>query len=76
MIKVTFQSNSYTEQSPVIRHVGPGYNGLNYRWCEQSATDKRYDLRQGTCDREDLPEAIAAICDAYDGAFYACEWPK
>lgn len=42
-------------------------------WCIQS-NDKRYDIEQGTCDAEDLPEEIRKQCDQYTGAFYACQW--
>lgn len=49
-----------------------------YEWCEQSAKDTRYDLAQGTCEAEDLPEAIRQKCDEMHGktwGTYACEWP-
>jgi hypothetical protein len=50
-------------------------SGDAYRWCEQSAVNPAYDVAQGTCDAEDLPDAVRAACDAYTGVFYACEWP-
>lgn len=46
-----------------------------YQWCEQSADDTRFDVAQGDCHGSDLPPDIKAKCDAYDGCFYACEWP-
>lgn len=46
-----------------------------YEWCEQSATDPRYDIAQGTADAEDVPEHIRKTCDANRTAHYACEWP-
>lgn len=51
----------------------PGQN--NYIWCEQSADNPQYDLAQGTCEADDLPENIKKICDEYSGSFYATEWP-
>lgn len=74
MIRVTYKSDKSGPDYPVRRYVGPAAGG-GYRWCDQSAEDPRYDLRQGTCDREDLPPHIAKACDEYKGAFYACEWP-
>lgn len=46
-----------------------------YAWCESSAADPRYDVAQGTCEADDLPADIRAVCDAYHGSGYACEWP-
>ena len=71
MIKVIFDSK---KPGPFKRFVGPGANG-EYRWCEQSTDDPRYDLRQGRCNLSDLPDSIANICNAHTGSFYACEWP-
>lgn len=53
-----------------------GVDGV-YQWCEQSADDPRYDVAQGTCDAEDLPDDIRDKCDRHTGmGTYACEWPK
>lgn len=57
------------------RYVTKSVAGDFYRWCEQSAEDPRYDVAQGTCVAEDLPEHIRARCDACRGSFYATEWP-
>lgn len=46
-----------------------------YSWCIQDALDRRFDVAQGTCTAEDLPDDIRKICDEYQGYFYACEWP-
>lgn len=46
-----------------------------YEWCEQSATDPRYDVAQGTADPEDVPEDIRIICENNKTIHYACEWP-
>lgn len=46
-----------------------------YVWCERNPADSRYDTAQGTCNGADLPKAIKAACEKYDGAFYACAWP-
>lgn len=61
---------------PVLkRYVRKSTDGNGYKWCEQSAVTPAYDVAQGTCDADDLPAAVKAACDAYTGAFYACEWP-
>lgn len=50
-------------------------SGESYRWCERSAADPAYDVAQGACDADDLPEDVRAKCDAHTGWGYACEWP-
>lgn len=45
-----------------------------YEWCEVGE-DSRYDIAQGTCNGEDLPDHVKDLCDNYSGSFYACEWP-
>jgi hypothetical protein len=55
----------------VKRHPGQSW----YIWAEQSRDDPRYDVAQGTCDAEDLPDAIRKACDEYTGAHYPCIWP-
>lgn len=54
-----------------VKKGGPDF----YKWCEQSLTDPRYDIAQGTCDTEDLPLEILEKCKEYTGSHYACEWP-
>lgn len=67
-----------TRRSPgnaSARYVRKAINGDGYEWCEKSAADSRYNTATGTCDAADLPDDVRAVCDAYYGAFYACEWP-
>lgn len=47
-----------------------------YFWCERDALNPQFDIAQGTCDAHDLPDDVRIRCDSYQGAFYACEWPK
>jgi hypothetical protein len=48
-----------------------------YVWCIQSNSAKRYDLQQGTCDAEDLPDDVRAAADSLLGrAFSYVEWPQ
>ncbi len=69
-IKVTYKSKG----EPGRRYVKKCIYGT-YRYCIQSAKDKRFDVEQGTCDAEDLPPEILVECENHKGAFYACEWP-
>lgn len=58
------------------RYVRKAIFGEHYEFCEQNAEKPQFDLAQGTCDAEDLPEHIRAKCAEHGGnAFYACEWP-
>lgn len=71
MIRDKYRVEGVVKARYVKRHPGNDY----YVWCEQSADDPRYDIAQGTCEAEDLPDDIRKKCDEYDGYFYACEWP-
>ena len=74
MIRVTYATNTHGHAR--TRYVRRDARDKNlYRWCETSSVDSRYDVRQGTCEAEDLPAHIRAKCDAYEGAHYASEWP-
>lgn len=76
MIKVTYAATRYTPSAPVTRYVRRDAIGQGYTWCEQSNLNRRYDLRQGTCDASDLPDAIRAEADAARGqAFGYVLWP-
>jgi hypothetical protein len=75
MITVTYQSAKYDPALVEKRYVGKGLGkGSPYRWAEVGA-DRRYDIRQGTCDAEDLPEDLRRKCDMSGGFLYATEWP-
>lgn len=71
MIRTTYRKEGTTSARYVKKAVGQDF----YKWCEQDANDPRYDVAQGTCEAEDLPEHIRKECDSYVGAFYPCEWP-
>lgn len=48
-----------------------------YNWCETSLLGgKRYDVRQGWCGPEDLPDDVRAAADALEGlAWRYVDWP-
>lgn len=71
MIRDKYRVEGKVSKRYVKRHPGNDY----YVWCEQSADDPRYDIAQGACEPEDLPDDIRKKCDEYDGYAYACEWP-
>lgn len=70
MILTTYRSKGAASNRYVKRVHGQDF----YRWCEQSAADLRYDVAQGTCTSEDLPDDIRQKCDEYRGSFYPCVW--
>lgn len=71
MIRDQYRTGGKARARFVKRAAGQDF----YKWCEQSDEDPRYDVAQGTCEAEDLPDDIRAKCDSYDGMHYACEWP-
>ena len=70
MILTSYRKEGLAKARFVKRRHGQGF----YVWCEQSMEDPRYDIAQGTCEAEDLPEDVRFMCDHYFGSFYACEW--
>lgn len=48
---------------------------IGYVWCERDR-ESMLDVRQGTCDAEDLPEDVRSDADAHRGkAFSYVPWP-
>lgn len=51
--------------------------GAQYAWCIRDAIDHRYDVQQGFCDREDLPDNVRKAADARHGFIPSyVEWPR
>lgn len=71
MIREQYRKQGEAKARFVKKAVGQDF----YKWCEQSASDPRFDIAQGTCEASDLPTEIRQKCDEYQGSFYACEWP-
>lgn len=71
MIRVQYQTEGKPGKRFVKKARGQGF----YKWCVTNADDPRYDIAQGTCEPEDLPEHIREVCDVYNGCHYAIEWP-
>lgn len=72
-VKAIYTSRDYNPYVAVERFVRARQG--DYAWCERDALDRRYDVRQGTCDGSDLPANIRAAADRRLGhAFSYVEW--
>jgi len=82
MIIVTYKAQNYRNQVEGTRFVraSSGFGrlpGCYYSWCIRDALDLRYDVQQGRCDAEDLPDAVREAAEALAGqAFGYVEWPR
>lgn len=75
MITVTFTAPQYSPNKVRRRYVRAEVAFDGYRWCEVG-DDKRYDIRQGTCDTADLPDDVRRAADALRGQTFAyVDWP-
>ena len=75
MITVTYTAPIYAPEKVTRRYVRRCCVSCGYRWCEIGA-NLVYDLRQGSCEAEDLPEDVRAQADALQGAFPSyVKWP-
>ncbi len=76
MIKTTYGTINKKGNRYVRKSVGEDQHGRQcYKWCIQNPDKPRYDVAQGTCDADDLPDHIRKQCDTHTGMFYACLWP-
>jgi hypothetical protein len=60
-----------------VRAIGNCRGVTGYAWCVRDALNHRYDVQQGTCDAEDLPEDVRKAADArrmYTPSYV--EWPE
>lgn len=78
-ITVTRQSDRYDAAKVDGRYVKQSANGRFY-WIETQYLGKwRYDVREGSCDREDLPAAVAEAAERRHAGgvwpFYV-DWPR
>ena len=72
-MKVTYQSTNYAPEKIMRRYARCGPDG--YEFCEVGK-DRRYDLRRGTVEPNELPEAIRLKADALKGQYFAyVDWP-
>lgn len=74
-IKITYTAKNYSPERMGERYVRAMFP-IGYAWCERDTLDKRYDLRQGTCDAADLPASVRIAADRLLGhAFSYVDWP-
>lgn len=64
-MNVTYSSRDYAPDHVRKRYVKHD-DGDRFRWCEVG-DDRRYDLRQGSVDADELPPEIAAAARAAAG---------
>jgi hypothetical protein len=74
-MKITYQSKKYTPEAVLARYVQYHFWNGEFGFCEVGG-DRRYDLRQGTVERGELPDDIAnaAIEHAKVSQLYV-RWP-
>lgn len=73
MISVTHTAAFYRPELVQDRYVR--VDGDSFVWCEVGE-DRRFDLRQGTCDKTDLPADVLAAAENRRGWFPSyVEWP-
>ena len=61
--------------TPGKRYVRAAVDGV-YVWCTQSVEKPQYDVAQGICDAEEMPQDVKEKADGMRGcAFSYVEWP-
>lgn len=74
-MNITHQSKSYTPENVLKRYVRRTSADGGYHFCEVGK-DRRYDLRQGTIDACELPEAVRVAADEnYKVSMHYVDWP-
>jgi hypothetical protein len=70
-VEVTYIAKSYKPDLPVTRYVRRAGDDV-YFWCE---VVNGWDVRQGTADKDDLPDEVRAKADAIAGRWLSyVEW--
>lgn len=73
-MKVEYQAKHYDAAKVTARYVRHDYGDM-FRFCEVGE-DARFDVRQGTVIREELPPSILAKAMESEGYFPSyVEWP-
>jgi hypothetical protein len=69
------QAKDYDATKVTDRYVRTDLNG-GFWFCEVVGADRRFDVRQGTVDRDELPDWVAKEAEARSG-FYPSyvDWP-
>jgi len=74
-ITPAFTAAGYAPEQVRARYVGKWTVDGPFRFCEVG-DDRRYDIRQGTVDADDLPESVRLAAEARAG-YIPCyvDWP-
>lgn len=74
-MKITYQSNKYAPENVMKRYVRRSTAAGGYGFCEVGK-DRRYDIRQGTVEADELPEAVRVAADEnYKVSCNYVDWP-
>lgn len=74
-MNVVYQSKSYAPEQVTKRYVRRSSAAGGYDWCEVGQ-DRRYDVRQGTVEPDELADDIRAAADAhYKTSSSYIDWP-
>lgn len=74
-MKVTYQSKAYAPEAVTKRYVRRSSAAGGYDWCEVGQ-DRRYDIRQGTVEADELSDAIRTAADEhYKVSMSYIDWP-
>lgn len=75
MIETTYENELHDPDNPTVRYVRYNPNDGKFHWgvtCIRSMSN----VKQGTCDAEDLPANIAKTARLRSVIFPACvDWP-
>ena len=76
MIVTKWCVQNYRNQVEGARMVRASIEG-GYAWLIRDALDLRYDIAQGTCAAEDLPDDVRLAADVMRGHAYGyVDWPR
>lgn len=78
-INVKYEANHYNEipRAHLKRYVRSGYKPNEFIFCEVDERDIHFDVRQGTCDENDLPAAVVEEALARRGYWPVyVDWPR
>jgi len=74
-MKITYQSKSYSPEKVTKRYVRRSSAAGGYDFCEVGE-DRRFDVRQGTVEPDEIPEAVRAAADELRKTSCAyVDWP-
>ena len=73
-MRATYTSRTYAPEHVTARYVRRCVSG-EYQFCEVGA-DRRYDIRQGVVDADELPDDVREAADNLCGHTFAyVPWP-